>query len=125
MERQTQFNIWYLIIAVLGVVLLRDMWVASKQVETIPYSEFQHHLQAGRIKEIAISSNLIHGTYKEALPDGRTQFVATRVDPILAAPRFRSPYRGSASTSGRGRAGRIRSRRCPRSRSENRRNRRG
>jgi len=84
MERQTQFNIWYLIIAVLGVVLLRDMWVASKQVEMIPYSEFQHHLQAGRIKEIAISSNLIHGTYKEALPDGRTQFVATRVDPILA-----------------------------------------
>ncbi|MGC2518182.1 MAG: ATP-dependent zinc metalloprotease FtsH [Burkholderiales bacterium] len=84
MERQTHFNIWYLIIAVIGVFWLRDLWVAATQVEPIPYSEFQHQLKEGRIAEIAISNNVIQGTYKEAQPDGRKRFVATRVDPELA-----------------------------------------
>ncbi len=84
MEKKTQFNIWYLIVAVLGVFLLRDLWVASTKVEPIAYSEFQHHLKAGRVKEIAISNNVIQGTYKTPLPDGRDRFVTTRVDPELA-----------------------------------------
>src|SRR6266496_419744 len=84
MEKKTQFNIWYLIIAVLGVFLLRDLWVASTKVEPSAYSEFQHHLKAGRVKEIAISNNVIQGTYKTPLPDGRDRFVTTRVDPELA-----------------------------------------
>jgi len=84
MEKQTQFNIWYVIIAVLGVLWLRDMWVNATQVEPIPYSEFQHHLKDGRFKEITVSSNLIQGTYKTPQPDGRTRFVTTRVDPDLA-----------------------------------------
>jgi len=51
MERQNQFAIWYLIIAVLGVFFLRDVWIAKTQVETIPYSEFERALKAGQIKE--------------------------------------------------------------------------
>ena len=84
MEKKTQFNIWYLIVAVLGVLWLRDLWVTGTQVEPIPYSEFQHHLKEGRIKEISVSSNAIQGTYKEAQAGGRTRFVTTRVDPDLA-----------------------------------------
>jgi len=45
MEKKTQFTIWYAIIALLGVIWLRDLWVTSTQVETIPYSEFQRHLK--------------------------------------------------------------------------------
>ncbi len=84
MERQTHFNLWYLIVAILGVLVLRDLWVTAAQVEPIPYSEFLQQVKAGRIKDIAISSNVIQGTYKEAAPDGRTRFVTTRVDPELA-----------------------------------------
>lgn len=84
MEKQTRFNLWYAIIAVLGVLWLRELWTTAQQVEPIPYSEFQQQLQAGRIKEIAIASNVIQGTYKDALPDGRTRFVTTRVDADLA-----------------------------------------
>ncbi len=84
MERRTQFTLWYLIIAIIGVFWLRDLWVTATQVEPIPYSDFQQQLKAGKIKDIAISDNIIQGTYKEKTPDGRTRFVTTRVDPDLA-----------------------------------------
>ena len=84
MERQTYFNIWYLILAVLGVLWLREIWVTTTQVEPIPYSQFQQDLKDGKIKDIAVSTNAIQGTYREAKPDGRTRFVTTRVDPELA-----------------------------------------
>jgi len=84
MERQTQFTLWYLIIAVIGVLFLREMWVNATQVEPIPYSEFQRELKEGKIQDIAISSNLIQGTYKTPDAKGHKRFVATRVDPELA-----------------------------------------
>jgi cell division protease FtsH len=84
MERRTYFNLWYLIAAVLCVLWLRDVWVNMTQVESIPYSQFQQDLREGRIKDIAIAANTVQGSYKEAKPDGRTRFVATRVDPELA-----------------------------------------
>jgi len=84
MERQTYFNIWYLILAILGVLWLRDIWVTATQVEPITYSQFQQDLKDGKIKDIAVSANAIQGTYKEAKPGGRTRFVTARVDPELA-----------------------------------------
>src|SRR5438093_3824707 len=84
MERQTWFNLWYVIFAVLGVLWLRDIYVTATQVKPVPYSEFEKELKAGEIKDIAISNNVIQGTYKTARPDNRTRFVTTRVDPDLA-----------------------------------------
>jgi len=84
MEKQTQFNLWYIIVAIVGVLLARDMWVGANQVQPIPYSEFQHHLKTGQLESIAISSNVIQGKLKKPLPDGRTRIVTTRVDPTLA-----------------------------------------
>ena len=84
MERQHWFNVWYVILAVLGVLWLRDLWMTAAQVEPIAYSQFEQELKAGRVKDIAISNNVIQGTYKEAKPDKRTRFVTTRVDPDLA-----------------------------------------
>jgi cell division protease FtsH len=84
MERQTKFNIWYVAIALMAVVWMRDLWVNMSQIETIPYSEFQHHLKAGALEEISISNNLIQGKLKSPTPDGKTRIVTTRVDPALA-----------------------------------------
>jgi cell division protease FtsH len=84
MERQTWFNLWYVIFAVLGVLWLRDIYVTATQVKPVPYSEFEKELKAGEIKDIAISNNVIQGTYKSPRPDNRTRFVTTRVDPDLA-----------------------------------------
>src|SRR6266496_5224979 len=84
MERQHWFNVWYVIVAVLGVLWLRNLWMTASQVEPIAYSQFEQELKAGRVKDISISNNVIQGTYKEPKPDKRTRFVTTRVDPDLA-----------------------------------------
>jgi cell division protease FtsH len=84
MERHTKFNIWYVAIALMAIVWMRDLWVNMSQVETIPYSEFQHHLKAGELDEISISNNLIQGKLKTPTRDGKSRIVTTRVDPALA-----------------------------------------
>ena len=84
MEKQTTFNIWYVVMALMAVVWMRDMWVSASQVQPIPYSEFQHHLKANELAEITISNNIIQGKLKKPTAEGRTQIVTTRVDPALA-----------------------------------------
>lgn len=39
--RLTRHNALYLVIAILTIVAMRDAWVGMRQVQTIPYSEFQ------------------------------------------------------------------------------------
>ena len=83
-RRDIHFNVWYLIIAMIGVFWLREVWVTARQVQPIPYSQFEQQLKEGRIKEIAVSKDTIQGTYKQPTSDGRDRFVTTRVDPDLA-----------------------------------------
>ena len=84
MEKQTQFNIWYFVLAALAVLWVADAWKQFRQVEPIPYSEFQNLLKAGKVKEIAILDNYIQGTLTAPAPDGRDKFITTRVETDLA-----------------------------------------
>jgi len=84
MERQTHISIWYWIIAVLTVIWLQNYWIAARQVELIPYSDFQKYLKEDGVKEVVIGTDTIRGELKAPLPNGRTQFVTTRVEPELA-----------------------------------------
>ncbi len=83
MEKRTQISVWYFVLAVLAVLWLRELWVESRQVEPLPYSEFQRLLKEGQIKEITISDKLIQGTLVKPV-QGRSRFVTIRVDPELA-----------------------------------------
>jgi len=83
-ERKTQINLWYLLLAVLAVIWMRDIWVTAQEVEPLAYSEFMKLLEEGKVADISIRDNIIHGSLKEALPDGEKKFVTTRVDPDLA-----------------------------------------
>ncbi len=84
MQRQTQINLWYFIIAALAVIWLHGLWVQSRTVEPITYSEFQQYLKDGKIEEVVIRENTVEGKFKEPLADGRSRFVAVRVDEQLA-----------------------------------------
>ena len=64
MERGTQINIWYFILALLGVVLLRDLWIESSYVDPIPYSVFEQYVAEGIVDEVTISDNTVRGTLK-------------------------------------------------------------
>jgi cell division protease FtsH len=84
MERKTQLTIWYWFLALLGVMWLHNLWTTYREVEPIPYSQFQQLLKDGRVEEVLITTNAIEGKLKSPLPDGRSRFVTTRVEPELA-----------------------------------------
>ena len=79
MEKKQQFNFWYLVIAMMAVIMIQS-WVASVQtVERIPYSEFLKLLGDKKVTEVVVLENSIRGKFTEP-HNGRTQFVTTRVD---------------------------------------------
>ena len=84
MDRKAKIHIWYLLLAVLGVVLLRDWLTEIQQTETITYSEFQTLLADGKIADVGVSPDQIVGPYKKATEANKTQFVTSRVDQPMA-----------------------------------------
>jgi cell division protease FtsH len=84
MERQTQIHILYFIAAILAVIWLRDLWVASQQVEEISYSAFEQALDEGKIENVEVDGPRLRGNYKSPTADGAKGFVTTRVDIDLA-----------------------------------------
>jgi cell division protease FtsH len=83
MEKQTQFNLAYLIFAVFALLLVQQWWQQAQTVEVVPYSEFEQLLKEGKIAEVLVSERHITGRLKH--PEGRkTVAIANRVEPDLA-----------------------------------------
>ena len=53
--------IWYVLAAVLGVLLFQQFWTSYSQVETIPYSEFEALLGQGKVAEVTVSTDFDPG----------------------------------------------------------------
>jgi len=83
-EKKTQFNIWYLVLALFGIMLFQQWWHTSREVEVIPYSRFEQLLKDGKIEEVFVRDQYLEGRLKLPLDDGRERFVTTRVDPELS-----------------------------------------
>jgi len=83
-DRRIQINGWYLVAAVLAILAIQQWWIGSHQVETIPYSQFEELIDAGKIQSVRVTDKYITGTLKEAQPDGRKRFATVRVDAALA-----------------------------------------
>src|SRR5947208_458233 len=79
-KKETQYHAWYWIAAIAVMMVIQAVFAAYTQVQTIPYSEFQDDLKAGKIAEVRVSGNYIQGKFKEANQQGRTDFITTRVD---------------------------------------------
>ena len=83
MEKKTQFQLWYFVIAFAAILILQAWWQQSQTVETIPYSAFQELVESGRVTDLKVGPARITGMFSEP-EDGKTRFVTTRVDPALA-----------------------------------------
>src|SRR5215471_10561123 len=83
-DKKIHINFWYVIAAILAMLLIQDLYLASTQRTPIPYSQFQTLLDEDKVAKIAIGQNYISGELKEAQPDGLKDFVTARVDPELA-----------------------------------------
>lgn len=84
MQKTTRFNLFYTIIAVMGVMILHDLWVGYQSVSNLAYSEFLTLVREDKVKEIVITPNEIRGELKNPEQPNRKYFRTTRVDSGLA-----------------------------------------
>jgi len=47
MDKKANFNAWYLMIAVLLLVIIQGLWQESQRTEYLPYSQFETYLRDG------------------------------------------------------------------------------
>ena len=83
MDKRTQLHLWYAFVAVWLILLLQGWWQTANQTELIPYSQFLTYLKEGKVGEVEVSDRLIRGSFREPI-DGKSRFVAARVDPAVA-----------------------------------------
>ena len=81
MKKTQQFNLWYWIVAILGVFAVQYAVGTARTIAAIPYSQFEQLLRDGKVADIGISDRFIQGTLKEPLEVGQNRFAATRVAP--------------------------------------------
>lgn len=85
MDKQTHINFWYVVVAMLLMLVIQALWEQTNRVETVPYSEFQSLLEDGRLESIRISENSIRGTLRQSSAEGYQFIETTRIDPEFAA----------------------------------------
>jgi cell division protease FtsH len=80
-KKAIRFPIWYLLVALLAVILLNSILTAPTE-QKIDYSQFKDLLAQGRIKEVTIEKEKIRGKAFMAGERGEqeTDFVTIRVD---------------------------------------------
>jgi cell division protease FtsH len=83
-EKKTQINLLYVLIALTMLLVFQNWLVATSRVEPIPYSQFIASLEADRIEEVTVKQNVIEGKFREPEADGHEYFVTTRVEPEIA-----------------------------------------
>jgi cell division protease FtsH len=84
MDKKTNFNAWYVMAAVLGMLLLQAVFQQARQTEYLPYSQFKKYLEERKVGELLITETRITGTIKEPAAGEPGNFVTTRVDPAFA-----------------------------------------
>jgi cell division protease FtsH len=84
MSRKTRFHIGYWVTAILGFLVLQYFYVSAQKVASIPYSQFEQLLREHKVSEVGVSDHYLQGKLKEPLPNGKSEFVTTRVDPQFA-----------------------------------------
>jgi len=84
MQKIPQWNLWYLLLAVLGMLLIQDLAQSWRSTEPLPYSELMVQLEAGNVASVVVYPDRLQGEFTRPLPDGHTHFSTLRVDPDLA-----------------------------------------
>jgi cell division protease FtsH len=81
MEKRQQYNLWYLLAALL-LFSAFQLWIGYRSVTAISYTELLSYLEKGKIAEVSITESLIEGRFRTR-EDGFDYFVTRRVDPQL------------------------------------------
>src|SRR5690606_8130809 len=74
----------FLLLILMTVFWGQRLFSTNTKVATIPYSQFLELAAENGIDSVTVTGDAVRGQLKEALPDGKTEFVTTRVDEDLA-----------------------------------------
>ena len=89
MEKQHKFSIWYVLLAVWGVLIVQSYIASMLATQVIPYSQFLDLLKGGKIVDVAVRANQIEGKMKvdveKGAPPATKSFRTVRVDSDLSA----------------------------------------
>jgi cell division protease FtsH len=98
MDKKTNFNAWYIVIAVLGMLVLQAIFQQAQQTEPLPYSQFRDYLEQGKVDDLLITETRITGEIKDPAEGEPSSFVTTRVDPDFAQEleKYGVEYRGGS-----------------------------
>jgi cell division protease FtsH len=76
--KKAHFTIWYFVIAFLIILLIQNYISSRRDEDVITYSEFKESLRADKIKDLAITSEVITG--KRETEKGLRKFQTVRVE---------------------------------------------
>ena len=79
-RRKFHFSFWYFLMALLVLSFIHDVFI-SRQVNTIPYSDFKRYVAEGKVQKLSLKPQQITGTLTQD-DKGRKDkpFVTVRVD---------------------------------------------
>ncbi|ABK19109.1 ATP-dependent zinc metalloprotease FtsH [Syntrophobacter fumaroxidans] len=86
METKTKFSLWYVVIAIWGILALQNYIASQYAPRVVPYSEFLSALKDDRVVEVVITQGRIAGTMK-VTEEGQSKeipFTTFRVDSDLS-----------------------------------------
>jgi cell division protease FtsH len=93
-EKQTRWNIAYLVVAALAIMLFQSWWSEARLEQVVPYSEIESALAAGRVERVVIGDRHIKAYLKSPDSQGKSILTANLVEPNLAErlSRFGVPF---------------------------------
>ena len=84
MQNKTKFNVWYVLLAVWGIILLQNLIFSQFRPTVIPYSEFIQAVMDDKVIEIAVAKDRISGKMKGKEEGDEILFTTVRVDTDLS-----------------------------------------
>ncbi len=96
MNKTHGLNIGYILVAFLAITALQ-VWLGTRDVAQIRYSEFLDALDRGEITDVRVTESMVSGRFTTP-QDGKSQFVTTRVDEAIAEELQRRgiPFEGAS-----------------------------
>ena len=83
MNKTHTFNLSYVLIGIM-LIMLFQIWITTRNVAIIPYSEFQRLLADEQIASVIVTDNRFEGQFVSP-QEGKSTFITNRVDPEIAA----------------------------------------
>jgi cell division protease FtsH len=76
-KREHHINFWYVIAALVAVMVIQDFVLEATQTKTVPYSEFEQLVDQGAVSDLVVGPNRITGMLKDAKSNEPSRFPPT------------------------------------------------